>query len=229
MRKKVLVIDIGGTHVKLMLSRSLKRKFDSGPDLGPKELMARTRSTIEGWKFDLVSIGFPAPVRDGRILHDPNHLAPGWCRFDFRKLTGKPAQVINDAALQALGSYHGGRMLFLGFGTGLGSALIWDRTVLSLELCDLPYVESHTLEEHLGKEGLRRLGKKNWQKEVERVVKQLKLAMIADYVVVGGGNAKLLDKLPPGAEIGHNRNAYLGGARLWQRDARTGRRKWSVI
>ncbi len=226
---RILVIDIGGTHVKLMLSRSQKRKFDSGPDLGPKQLASEIKKCVGDWKFDAISIGFPAPVRDGRIMIDPKHLGPGWARFDFKKAFGKPVRVMNDAAMQALGSYHGGRMLFLGLGTGLGSALVWERTVLSLELSDLPYNDSMTIENQLGKEGLKRLGKKQWISEVEKIIPQLKIAMIADYVVLGGGNAKVVDSLPEGAELGHNRNAYLGGTRLWQLQPLTRRNKWNVI
>ncbi|MGI8482254.1 MAG: ROK family protein [Chthoniobacterales bacterium] len=227
--RRILVIDIGGTHVKLMISRSEKRKFDSGSDMGPRDVMAGVKSEIKDWKFDAVSIGFPSPIYNGRIVKEPKNLAPGWTGFDFRKAIGKPVQLINDAALQALGSYHGGRMLFLGLGTGLGSTLVWDKNVLPLELSDLPYVDGGTLEDRLGKDGLKRLGKKDWIDEVQAVVKQLKLAFVANYVVLGGGNAKLLDSLPDGIELGHNRNAYLGGTRLWQTNGLTRRKKWNVI
>lgn len=227
--KKFLVIDIGGSHVKLMMSRSEKRKFDSGPDLTPREFSAALKSALEGWKFDGVSIGFPAPVRDGRIMQEPKNLGSGWVGFDFRKAIGKPVQLINDAAMQALGSYRGGRMLFLGLGTGLGSTMVWNNNVLSLELGDLPYVDGGNLEDRLGKDGLKRLGKKDWTAEVLTVVKQLKLAFIADYIVLGGGNAKLLESLPDDAELGHNRNVYLGGARLWQINRLTRRKKWNLI
>ena len=227
--KRILVIDIGGTHVKLMRSRSEKRKFDSSPDLRPRRLLAEAKKLIGDWKFDAISIGFPAPVRDGKICVDPKHLGPGWARFDFQRAFGKPVRVINDAAMQALGSYHGGRMLFLGLGTGLGSALVWEKNVLSLELSDLPYGNSTTIEDQLGKDGLKRLGKKRWAGEVAKVVGRLKMAMIADYVVLGGGNAKVLETVPEGAELGHNRNAYVGGVRLWQRHGLTRRNKWNVI
>lgn len=227
--KRILVIDIGGTHVKLMLSRAQKRKFDSGADLGPRQLVAETKKLLGDWKFDAISIGFPAPVRHGRIMTDPKNLGTGWTGFDFKRELGKPVRVMNDAAMQALGSYHGGRMLFLGLGTGLGSALVWEKNVLSLELSDLPYNDSMTIEDQLGKEGLKRLGKKQWSAEVEKIVRQLKIAMIADYVVLGGGNSKALERLPEGAELGHNRNAYLGGARLWQVQPLTRRNKWNVI
>ncbi|MBA3652117.1 MAG: ROK family protein, partial [Chthoniobacterales bacterium] len=150
MKKKILVVDIGGTHVKLMLSRAQKRKFDSGSRMGPKALITAIKESLVDWKFDAVSIGFPAPVKGGRIAKDPKHLAKGWTGFNFSRALGKPVHVINDAAMQALGSYRGGRMLFLGLGTGLGSALVWSNTVLPLELGDLPYADG-IIEDWLGK------------------------------------------------------------------------------
>jgi hypothetical protein len=229
MKKKILVIDVGGTHVKLMISRTEKRKFDSGPKMAPRELVTQMKPLLTEWTFDAVSIGFPSPVRDGRILSDPKHLSKGWVGFDFEKALGKPVRIINDAAMQALGSYRGGRMLFLGLGTGLGSALIWEKTVLPLELGDLPYCNGNIIEDYLGKPGLARLGEKTWQRGVEHALVQLKKSLIADYVVLGGGNAKKLDKLPEGVERGHNRNAFLGGTRLWQVDPRTRRPKWQIL
>ncbi len=226
--KKILVIDIGGTHVKLMISRREKRKFDSGTDLSPKQLIAGIKKTAEGWNYEAISIGFPAPVQKGRIAKDPKHLAEGWIGWDFKKSLGKPTRVMNDAAMQALGSYRGGRMLFLGLGTGLGSALVWQKNVLPLELGDLPY-EGGIIEDVLGKPGLERLGKKDWAREVLFCIGQLKLSFIADYVVLGGGNAKQFDSLPDGIELGQNRNAYLGGCRMWETDPRTRRPKWNVL
>jgi hypothetical protein len=226
--KKILVIDIGGTTVKLMISRREKRKFDSGPKLSPRQLNARIKETAEGWSYDAISIGFPAPVHNGRITKDAKHLAKGWIGWDFKKSLGKPVRVMNDAAMQALGSYRGGRMLFLGLGTGLGSTLVWQKNVFPLELGDLPY-EGGLIEDVLGKPGLERLGKKMWEREVLFCIAHLKLAFIADYVMLGGGNAKALSKLPPGTELGHNRNAYLGGCRMWETEPRTKRPKWSVI
>ncbi len=226
--KKILVVDIGGTHVKLMISRTKKRKFESGAKLSPKQLVAGIKEAASEWEYEAVSIGFPSPVKDGGIAGDPKHLAKGWIGWDFQKSLGKPTRVINDAAMQALGSYHGGRMLFLGLGTGLGSTLMWDRNVLPLELSDLPYPGVNRIENVLGKEGLAQLGKKRWQREVTAVVLQLKMAFIADYVVLGGGNAKQFATFPKGVEPGHNRNAYLGGCRLWQVD-RSGRPKWNLI
>jgi polyphosphate glucokinase len=226
--KKVLVIDIGGTHVKLMISRREKRKFDSGPKLSPRQMIARVKKTAEGWDYDVISIGFPAPVKNGRIAGEPKHLARGWVGFNFTRSLGKPTRVMNDAAMQALGSYRGGRMLFLGLGTGLGSALVWNRNLLPLELGDLPY-EGGIIEEVLGKPGLELLGKKVWQREVLFCVDQLKRSLIADYVMLGGGNAKILDELPEETELGHNRNAYLGGVRMWETEPRSKRPKWNVI
>jgi predicted NBD/HSP70 family sugar kinase len=228
-KKKILVIDIGGTHVKLMISRKEKRKFDSGPRMTPKQMVAKIRQAIAGWKFDAISIGFPSPVRNGRIVGDPKHLGKGWIGFNFRKALGKPVRIINDAAMQALGSYHGGRMLFLGLGTGLGSAMAWEKTLLPLELGDLPYRDGKIIEEYLGKPGLDRLGEAAWKREVKHAVLQLKRSFIADYVVLGGGNAKRFTKLPEGVEPGHNRNAYLGGVRLWETEKGTQKKKWRVI
>jgi ROK family protein len=227
--KRILVIDIGGTHVKLMISRGEKRKFDSGPRMTPKQMVAKIKQTVVGWKFDTISIGFPAPVRRGRITRDPKHLGQGWIGFDFSKALRKPVQIINDAAMQALGSYHGGRMLFLGLGTGLGSAMAWEKTLIPLELGDLPYRDGKIIEQFLGKPGLARLGEAAWKREVRHAVLQLKRSFIADYVVLGGGNAKRFSTLPEGVEPGHNRNAYLGGVRLWETDPRTRKKKWHVI
>jgi polyphosphate glucokinase len=226
---KILVVDIGGTHVKLMISRREKRKFDTDATLSPVQLIAEIKEAAADWDFDAISIGFPAPVQKGRIAKDPKHLAKGWVGWDFKQSLGKPTRVINDAAMQALGSYRGGRMLFLGLGTGLGSTLVWDKNVLPLELGDLPYGDGATIEDHLGKRGLERFGRKVWGREVHEAIVRLKLAFIADYVVLGGGNSKLFKKLPAGIDPGHNRNAYLGGCRLWQMNPLTRRPKWNVI
>jgi predicted NBD/HSP70 family sugar kinase len=228
--KNVLVIDIGGTNVKLMISREERRKFESGAKLTPKQLVKSIEKTVEGWDYDAISIGFPSVVRDNKILKDPKHLAQGWVNWNPRESLGKPVRIINDAAMQALGSYHGGgRMLFLGLGTGLGSALIWDNNLLPLELGDLPYPDVARIEDTIGKDGLKELGRKAWQREVTDIVTRLKLAFIADYVVLGGGNSKQMDELPKGVELGNNRNAFPGGARLWEIDPRTRRPKWNVI
>jgi ROK family len=228
-KKKVLVIDIGGSNVKLMISNRVKRrKFPSGPGLTPRRFVTATKEAVTDWKFDAVAIGFPAPVINGKIAVEPKNLGRGWTRFDFRKAFGKPVRVMNDAAMQALGSYHGGRMLFLGFGTGLGSALLWDQTVLSLELGDLAFVDG-TLEDWLADDGMEALGEEAWEAEVLEVVPAMKKAFIADYIVLGGGNAKRIEKLPRGVELGHNRNAFAGGVRLWQTEPRTGRPRWNII
>jgi hypothetical protein len=229
MKKKVLVVDVGGTHVKIMISRAQKRKFKSGPRMTPRQMVTEIKAAIEGWDFDAISIGFPAPVRGGQITNEPKHLGKGWIKFDFEKGLGKPVHVVNDAALQALGSYRGKRMLFLGLGTGLGSTLIWGDTVLPLELGELPYRDGRVIEDFLGKSGMDELGQKKWKREVLSAVAQLKKSLIADYVVLGGGNAKQFDELPEGIEPGHNRNAFLGGVRLWEVDPGTRRPKWRIM
>jgi polyphosphate glucokinase len=228
--KKILVVDVGGSNVKMMIAQEEKRrKFPSGPKLGPAEAVEQIKEATSDWSFDAVSIGFPAPVRDGKIMTDPKHLGKNWVGFDLAKALGKPVRIINDAALQALGSYRGaGRMLFLGLGTGLGSALVWKEHVLPLELGDLPYGEG-IIEDWLGDEGMSHLGRKEWQRETVQAIQQLKLAVIADYIVLGGGNAKILEKLPDGVELGHNRNAYPGGVRLWETDPETKRPRWRII
>jgi polyphosphate glucokinase len=228
-KKKILVIDVGGSNVKLMVSRFEKRKFKSGRDLTPREMVAQMKTLLRDWSFDVISMGFPAPIRNGRIMSEPKHLGPGWTRFDYEKALGKPIRIINDAAMQALGSFHGGRMLFLGLGTGLGSTLIWETNVLPLELGDLPYGNGDIIEDYLGKTGMKQLGEKAWKREVLRAVLLLKKSLIADYVVLGGGSAKKFDELPSGIEPGHNRNAFLGGVRLWQIDPRTRRAKWRIM
>jgi polyphosphate glucokinase len=228
MKKRILVVDIGGTHVKLMISHSERRKFDSGLKLSPRQLVSEIRKNTADWQYDVISIGFPAVVRSGRIQTEPKNLAPGWKNWDFKKSLGKPTLVVNDAAMQALGSYRNGRTLFLGLGTGLGSALVWHRTLMPLELNDLPY-EGGRIEEYLGKAGLERLGKREWKRHVLFCANRLRLSFIADHLVLGGGNAKQFDKLPDGIEPGDNRNVYLGGVRLWETDSKTGRPKWSIL
>jgi polyphosphate glucokinase len=228
MKKTILVVDIGGTHVKLMISRTETRKFDSGMKLSPRELVSQIKKNSHGWKYDAVSIGFPSVVRKGQITKEPKHLASGWIGWNFNKSLGKPTRILNDAAMQALGSYRSGRMLFLGLGTGLGSALVWNRNLMPLELGDLPY-EGHIIEQVLGKPGLERLGKKKWKREVLFCLKYLKLSFIADYIVLGGGNARQFEALPDGIMPGDNRNVYLGGLRMWETDPRTRRPKWTVL
>jgi len=192
-------------------------------------MVAKIKETTKGWNFDAISIGFPAPVRNGRIARDPKHLGKGWVGFDFGKKLGKPVVVINDAAMQALGSYRGGRMLFLGLGTGLGSALIWEKTLLPLELGDLPYGDRDIIENYLGIPGVELLGEKEWKREVIFAVMQLKRSFIADYVVLGGGNVHRFDELPDGIERGRNENAFRGGLRLWETEPRTRQKKWRLM
>ena len=227
--KKVLVVDIGGTNVKAMISREARRKFASGGDLTPRQLYHMLEGKLDDWKYDVVSIGFPAPVRNGRILCDPKNLGKGWTRFNFEKAFKKPVRVVNDAAMQALGSYRGGRMLFIGLGTGFGSALVWNGTVLPLELSELPYLNEGTIEDRVGKAGMKEIGRKTWEEDVDRILIHLRRAFVVDYIVLGGGNAKMLERLPPGVELGHNRNAYLGGQRVWQNNPRTRRPRWTIL
>jgi predicted NBD/HSP70 family sugar kinase len=229
MKRNVLVVDVGGTYVKLLRSPSDEREFPSGPRLKPKQLVAKLKETVRGWKFDRASIGFPAPVRRGGITRDPKHLGKGWVGFNFARALGIPVHVVNDAAMQALGSYHGGRMLFLGLGTGLGSALLWNKTLMSLELGDLPYRRDHIIENYLGIPGLAVLGEKKWEREVTYAVTQLRKSFIADYVVLGGGLVHHFDRLPDRTERGRNENAFLGGVRLWETDSSTRRPKWRIV
>jgi predicted NBD/HSP70 family sugar kinase len=226
---KTLVVDIGGTHVKLMMEGAEQRQFDSGSQMQPSDLIARLKEKTTGWSFENVSIGFPSPVRGGQIVKEPKHLGKGWIGFDFEKSLGKPTRVINDAAMQALGSYHGGRMLFLGLGTGLGSALALENKLFPLELGDLPYRDRDIIENFLGIPGIDRLGLEEWKKEVIFAVTQLKKSFIADYVVLGGGNVHRFDELPEGIERGKNENAFLGGLRLWETEPGTDRPKWQIF
>ncbi len=213
---KVLVVDVGGTNIKVLATgERYPRKTPSGPTMTPRKMVRNVKRLTRGWKYDRVSIGYPAPVIHGRPLREPHNLGDGWVGFDFARAFGCPVRVINDAAMQALGSYRGGRMLFLGLGTGLGSAMISGGFLEPMELAHLPYKKNLTYEDYVGKRGLQRLGKKKWRRTVANVVQQLKEALEADYVVVGGGNAKNLKKLPPGARLGDNKNAFLGGFRLW--------------
>jgi len=229
MKRKILVVDIGGTYVKLLMSRCVEREFVSGARMGPAEFVDRFKQNVRGWNFDVASIGFPAPMRKGRITRDPKHLGKGWVRFNFARALGIPVRVVNDAAMQALGSYHGGRMLFLGLGTGLGSALVWDETLMPLELGDLPYPDGHIIENYLGIPGLELLGEKKWKREVAYAVTQLKKSFIADYVVLGGGLVHRLRQLPKGTERGRNENAFLGGIRLWEIKRNSRDLKWRML
>ena len=211
----VLVIDVGGTHVKILATgRTEKREFDSGPKMTAQQMVAGVRKLAGDWSYDVVSIGYPGPVLHHRPVADPNNLGPGWMGFDFRKAFGRPVKVTNDAAMQALGSYKKGKMLFLGLGTGLGSTLIIDGIVEPMELGHLPYKKA-TYEDYVGERGLERLGKKGWRKQVFGVVDRLVAALEPDDVVLGGGNAKILKELPPECRLGDNENAFKGGFLMW--------------
>jgi len=213
----------------LMMSAKDKLKFDSGPDMTPRDFVKKFHETVADLKFANISIGFPSVVRGGKIVKDPKHLGKGWAGFDFTRALKKATRVINDAAMQALGSHVRGRMLFLGLGTGLGSALVWNNNLLPLELGDLPYRDHRKIEDFLGKDGLDRLGQKAWREEVLYCVAQLKLSFIADTVVLGGGNVKQMDWLPRGVKKGDNRNAFLGGCRLWEIDREGGKPRWQIL
>jgi polyphosphate glucokinase len=224
---KILVVDVGGTHVKVLVTGQRgPRKFSSGPTLTASQMVRKAKRLVHDWKYEAVSIGYPGPVIHGHPLREPRNLGSGWVGFNFRKAFGRPVQVINDAAMQALGSYRGGRMLFLGLGTGLGSAMIVDGIIQPMELAHLPYKKGKTYEDYIGLRGLERLGKKKWRRCVADVVEELKGALEVEYVVLGGGNAKKLKKLPPDTRLGDNRNAFLGGFRLWEKtQSNTAQRK----
>lgn len=223
---KVLVIDVGGTNIKLLATgQKVVRKIASGPSMTPSEMVREVKNCVKDWNFVRVSLGYPGPVINGHPLREPHNLAGGWMGFNFRKAFGYPVKVINDAAMQALGSYKGGRMLFLGLGTGLGSAMIVDGVLQPMELAHLTYKKGKTYEDYLGLRGLKRLGKKKWRREVAKVVEKLRTALEADYVVLGGGNSKKLKKLPPATRLGNNENAFLGGFRMWANSQSASNRK----
>jgi polyphosphate glucokinase len=214
--KKILAIDVGGTHVKVLATgKKDPVKIPSGPEMTPAKMVKAVLEATSGWAYDVVSIGYPGPVINGRPLSEPHNLGHGWVGFDFKKAFGRPVKIVNDAAMQALGIYKGGRMLFLGLGTGLGSALIADGILEPMELAHLPYKKGRSYEDYLGLRGLERMGKKKWRRHVADVVEQLRAALEVDRVVLGGGNAKLLKELPKGAELGNNATAFVGGYRLW--------------
>ncbi len=215
---RVLVIDVGGTNIKMLATGQTEpRRYPSGPTMTPGRMILVVKESVRDWKFDCVSLGFPGPIINECPLREPHNLGSGWMGFDFRKAFGRPVKIINDAAMQALGSYQGGRMLFLGLGTGLGAAMIVDGVLQPMELAHLIYKNGKTYEDYLGLRGLKRSGTKKWRKHVTTIVKELKTALKADYVVLGGGNSKKLKKLPAGARLGNNRNAFLGGFRMWQK------------
>jgi polyphosphate glucokinase len=214
---KILVIDIGGTNVKVASSdMRVPIKIPSGPTMTAAQMTRDVVAATEDWTYDCISIGYPGPVAHDRPLAEPHNLAAGWIDFPYRKAFGKPIRFINDAAMQALGGYKGGRMLFLGTGTGLGSAMIFDGTVIPLELAHLPYKKGRTYEEYIGLAGLERRGKKRWRKSVLDVISRLQAALICDSVLLGGGNAKLMKDLPTHVILGANSNAIDGGLKLWQ-------------
>ena len=219
--KRILVIDVGGTHVKVCTAgRKESLKIPSGPRMTPARMAAAVRKAVAGWKYDAVSIGYPGPVRRGKPAVEPHNLGRGWTRFDFAKAFGVPVKIVNDAAMQALGAHTGGRTLFLGLGTGLGSAMVVDGTLLPLELAHLPYRRGRTYEDYVGLRGLERLGRKKWTHHVHAVVALLKSGLQADSVVLGGGQTKKLKTLPPGVRTGDNQCAIRGGLRLWDTPAR---------
>ena len=218
--KRVLAIDVGGSHVKArVFGRREVRQFESGPDLTPRRMVAGVHELTGDWTYDAVSIGYPGVVLHGKIVAEPYNLGPGWVGFDFRKAFARPTQVMNDAAMQAVGSYEGGRMLFLGLGTGLGSAMIVDGVVAPMELAHLPYKNGRSFEDYVGERGRKRLGGKKWRRTVNEVVNQLCTLLEADYVVIGGGNARKLKRLPKNARLGSNDFAFLGGFRVWRHTA----------
>jgi len=220
-KPNVLVIDVGGTHVKVRLSgQREERRIVSGPTMTAARMAREVTRLVKDWKYDVVSIGYPGIVIHGRPVHEPHNLGGGWVRFNFAKAFGHPVKMINDAAMQALGSYKKGRMLFLGFGAGLGSAMIVDGILEPMELAHLPYKKGKTYEDYVGDRALKRLGKKKWRRYVADVVMRLKEALEVDYVVLGGGNSKNLKTLPPGAQLGDNQNAFIGGMRLWKEETK---------
>ena len=211
----VLAVDVGGSHVKMLLNGATeRRRFVSGKSLTPGDMASGVLERTNDWSYEVVSVGVPAPVLSGRLVHDPANLGKGWVGFDFEAAFGKPTKVINDAAMQALGSYEGGRMLFLGLGTGLGSAMIVDGILAPMELAHLPFRRG-TFEDYIGIKGMKKLGLKRWRKTVRETIAVLVAALEPEYVVLGGGNADQMDKLPPNVRLGYNEDAFLRGFRLW--------------
>ena len=222
---KILVIDVGGTNVKVLASgRRTPIKIPSGPHMTPRLMVKEVLAATANWEFDVISIGYPGPVSRGKPVQEPWNLGRGWVRFDFKKAFHRPVQIINDAAMQALGSYNGGSMLFLGLGTGLGSAMICDGTLIPLELAHLPYLHGKSYEDYLGEMGYRSLGKRDWRRHVANVTALFIAALRVEYVVFGGGNSKHLKTLPRKSRLGSNANAFKGGFRLWSEEHHSRRR-----
>jgi polyphosphate glucokinase len=214
---KILVIDVGGTNIKVASNdMRVPVKIPSGPTMTAEQMTKDVLAATKGWDYDCISIGYPGPVVHDRPLAEPHNLAAGWIDFPYQKAFAKPLRFINDAAMQALGGYQGGRMLFLGIGTGLGSAMIFDGVVIPLELAHLPYKKGRTYEEYVGAAGLERRGQERWRKSVLDIIKRLQAALVCDTVLLGGGNAKLMKDLPSHVILGSNSNAIDGGIKLWQ-------------
>ena len=213
---RILAIDIGGTNVKIAMRDHEPVKIPSGTTMTAKLMVDLVKQSAADWNYDAVAIGYPGPVADGSPAAEPHNLAPGWVGYDFAGHFGKPVKLTNDAAMQALGSYDGGKMLFLGFGTGLGTALIVDKILIPLELAHLPYRKDKSFEQYVGVRALEKRGKAKWIKSCMDVIERLKAATCADYVVLGGGNAKKLKDLPKGVKMGANSNAFIGGYRMWE-------------
>jgi len=214
---RVLVIDVGGSHVKCVTTQHrTRRRFKSGSKLKPAGMVKQVKKLTKDWRFDVVSIGYPGVIRHDKIVRDPNNLGSGWVGFDFQKAFGCPVKLVNDAAMQALGAYTGGAMLFLGLGTGLGSALVVDGVVVPMELGHLRYAHGKTYEHFLGSAGRKRLGHKSWRRKVHQVVEGFRNALLPDYVVIGGGNAEHVKRLPPKTRRCDNSDAFTGGFRVWE-------------
>jgi polyphosphate glucokinase len=214
--KTVLAIDLGGSHVKVHLSTGgEKRAVASGPDMSPDKMVKAVREMADGWEYDVIGMGYPGPIASNKPSLDPHNLAAGWNGYDFEKAFGKPLKLVNDALMQAIGSYDGGRMLFLGLGTGLGAAMVVDKVCLPMELAHLPYKKNQTFEDYVGFRGLKARGKSRWRKSVDDVARRLKAALQPDYIVIGGGNVDKLKDMPADCRRGSNENAFAGGFRIW--------------
>ena len=227
--KRVLAVDVGGTHVKILATgKKEKREVASGAGMNAAQMVSSVRKLAQDWKYQVVSIGYPGPVLHNRPVGEPRNLGSGWMGFDFEEAFGRPTKIINDAAMQALGSYRNGKMLFLGLGTGLGSTLIADGILEPMELGHLPYKKA-TYEDYVGARGLRHFGKKKWREHVADVVARLATALEPTDIVIGGGNVSKLKELPPGCRAGENANAFTGGFRMWEPRRQAGLREWSRL